>query len=464
MHSRREFLALAGLAGAGVVIPSRVGYIPLEAIVGQFPANRTMPAFGETIHLQFSEYPLTVEPVSNYGPQGLSGYRILNDFIGGEVKVSGDKVAIASPSFSYSGLETGGKEVTFRSWYTNDDWVHTVAKVSGQELLIAGSRDFNRTDNLALVDLQKGSSIDVLEPLKAVQKAAGLEYGPGGLSGYNLSSWDINGNNIALTIRVARNPEEWGVFYINTGTGDATRVTPPNVHAADIKLEDKILVFHGKGNTISAVDLSNLNSGVHNLSRRVNGYKILGAPGFEEFDNPGFVVFNNRVQLSNDRNQLYAVDLSSFGKDGRYTVLRRPVSSLSNRMQWADTIIGDQMIYALETTRKDNPHVRGPNAYFVADLKTGKSKRISEQQRDELLMARGGVIYHDHQEEKSGKVSSISVRTAGTKALIQISDPRYPAEILSRGPSGILPGSRVLFESREGSASRQYIYILNLSK
>ena len=463
----KNLLAASGLALLGLASNSACATKSIDNIA-ETPkshvelASGRIPSFGETIKLDFSEFPLTIEKVENYGPLGLSGVRILQDFYFSDVLVSDNKVAIGIYSNTYRGPLTDGKEVTFRMYGYGVGDGSTITNIPGYgEIRIPRGAEIKSTSNVAVADLVTGRAIDVSGPFKRIQQSAGIEVGK-----IDPLDFDISQNYAALVVRTSQEPKIWGAFVVNLLTGNATRVTQPTDHVGGIDLEGRVLVFENS-NKISAIDFGNLKKGAYNLSEGIFGhYRQLENSGeIQRLDDGGIVVFNNVIgsvkkdevisgweHFDSTSTRLYSVDTSRLG-NSRITKIRKPVSPGSKQIRYVEAIADRNIIYT--EAYKDK--------YFVSNSATGRINPVTREEVEKLLMERQGIgIYGKIRDKKAGEVNSFYVKTPSMPEPVQVSDPRYSAWGMHGSPPRLLPGNRVLFEEDQGKGKPRYFYILNL--
>lgn len=424
---KRRYLLRQGGRGLLSLVVLPFNPLSIDQLVAQSsrrsPVSELFP-FGESRKVDFPEYSWDIESVENYGPRQLSGFsfrvnpRYYNEFV-----VDGNKVVIS-------------------------EYIHEGVQVPQRE-----RENVGYDKRLVVGDLSTGKILDLTEPIRALQRSTGIP-----VSNIDPLEFDINRDNVALTVLASRDPRSWGALNVGTSTGSLTRISFPNVDTTDVRLEDRIAILGDNNHKqVAAVDLRNLDHGVFNLSQG-----LIGDRNLVMYTAPGIAIFKNYIgqiiqRFGYDRfdlgfNQLYLVDLSGLGQR-RIEELRRPLTPRSRRLYYVDAIIGDKVMYT-EGIFEPNPRNR---RYFSVDLKTGRRESLTPQEIEELLLE-GGPIFTE--ERNSDGSTSVYSRTKGMKSAELISDP-------ARSVRGAitLPDNRIAvserFEDQSGRPHERF-YILKL--
>ena len=146
--------------------------------------------------------------------------------------------------------------------------------------------------------------------------------------------------------------------------------------------------------------------------------------------------------------QLMLVNINEIGAR-KIEDIRKPITRSSGRMQFVDDVIGEDLVY--REIYIDNGYANFD--YFLANLRTGKSRKISEGEKEKILMRRSAITFQRYGGDKTP--TSVWIRTPQMKSPIQISDPSY-----NSSEPRIISGNRVVFKSH--TDSDHSLYVLNI--
>lgn len=450
MPSRRELLKILSTGVGGLLIPSRASSISLDNLLGRGFSTENIPSFAETIKVNFPR--VMVEPVENYGPLGLSGFRIPG---------STYDYKIYSNYLVFKLEQEVSRKIPPGSIAPNDSIQITDLTIDGvpHPPLIFGATEGRMSSNIIMLDLSTGTAVNLTEPLKQIiDKSTGI--GPNYCRGriddcFEVMGFDVNRGNIAVSLLIDQKENQYGTFHINPRTGEVTRVSDESNSSIEVGLEGRVVVFgENHRHRVSAIDLNRIDRGIYNLSAGFVGTNDL------EYTGNGLAIIRNAVykDLKSENqpilqsSQLFVVDLDKLGT-ARIGRIRRPITPKSKEFQYVIDVVGEDVIYG------EDPRQNSKN-YFVTSLRTGKSRRISELEKERTSSnpwAGTPEIYNPSE----GGLRFVSVKMQGMDSQMRISDPAHSAQtIIARDP---VPGNRVAFTANTlGRNHVQYVYILNL--